>query len=428
MGDELQHINVGGENMKLSFKYYPKLNGLQQDIIEELSFHTTKIYNIINYDLRENEYKNYYAIEKEYKSNWHCGYLHSHTRQQCFKMIEQNWKSYFASIKDYNKNPSKYLGKPRPPKFKNHNNRKNEIIFTKAGIRHQDNILKLSLSKEMKTKFEVQSLNFIIESDKIPFNLDDMQQIKIQWDNSSKRWYLNIIYNKKIVNITENYTNIMAIDLGLNNLATITFQNNIESYIIDGKYIKSKNSYYNKEIARLTSIVMKQCKNSEYFKRTKRINKLQTKRNNFIKDYIHKSSKIIIDLAIIHKCKTIVIGDFGGIKQKNKVKSFVQIPQQELVNKIKYKAELLGIEVIMQNEAYTSGCSALDLEPINKKYYNKNRRIKRGLFISDTGIIINADINGSLNILRKYNKCTPRLVKQARDNGFLDNPIRLRVA
>lgn len=424
----MQHINVGGENMKLSFKYYPKLNGLQQDIIEELSFHTTKIYNIINYDLRENEYKNYYAIEKEYKSNWHCGYLHSHTRQQCFKMIEQNWKSYFASIKDYNKNPSKYLGKPRPPKFKNHNNRKNEIIFTKAGIRHQDNILKLSLSKEMKTKFEVQSLNFIIESDKIPFNLDDIQQIKIQWDNSSKRWYLNIIYNKKIVNITENYTNIMAIDLGLNNLATITFQNNIESYIIDGKYIKSKNSYYNKEIARLTSIVMKQCKNSEYFKRTKKINKLQTKRNNFIKDYIHKSSKIIIDLAIIHKCKTIVIGDFGGIKQKNKVKSFVQIPQQELVNKIKYKAELLGIEVIMQNEAYTSGCSALDLEPINKKYYNKNRRIKRGLFISDTGITINADINGSLNILRKYNKCTSRLVKQARDNGFLDNPILLRVA
>lgn len=414
--------------MKLSFKYYPKLNQLQQDIIEELSFHTTKLYNIINYDLRENEYKNYYTIEKEYKLNWHCEYLHSHTRQQCFKMIEQNWKSYFANIKDYNKNPSKYLGKPRPPKFKNHNNRKNEIIFTKAGIRHQDSILKLSLSKEIKTKFEVQSLNFIIESDKIPFNLDDVQQIKIQWDNSNKRWYLNIIYNREIINITEDYTNIMSIDLGLNNLATITFQDSIESYIIDGKYIKSKNSYYNKKIARLTSIAMKQSKDSKYFKRTKQINRLQTKRNNFVKDYIHKSSKKIIDLAIIHKCKIIAIGDFSRIKQKNKVKSFIQIPQQQLVEKIKYKAGLLGIDVIMQNEAYTSGCSALDLEPINKKHYNKNRRIERGLFASNNGIKINADINGSLNILRKYNKCTPRLVKQARDNGFLDNPIRLRIA
>ena len=76
------------KNIKLSFKYYPKLNRLQQNIIEELSFHTTKLYNIINYNLRENEYKNYYAIEKEYKSNWHCEYLHSHTRQQCFKTIE----------------------------------------------------------------------------------------------------------------------------------------------------------------------------------------------------------------------------------------------------------------------------------------------------------------------------------------------------
>ena len=419
---------MGGENIKLSFKYYLKLNQSQQDIIEELSFHTTKLYNIINYDLRENEYKNYYTIEKEYKSNWHCGHLHSHTRQQCFKMIEQNWKSYFASIKDYNKNPSKYLGKPRSPKFKNHNNRKNEIIFTKAGIRHQDDILKLSLSKEMKTKFEVQSLNFVMDIDKIPFDLGDVQQIKIQWDNSSKRWYLNIIYNRKIVNITKNYTNIMAIDLGLNNLATITFQNNIESYIIDGKYIKSKNSYYNKEIARLTSIAMKQSKNSKYFKRTRRINKLQIKRNNFIKDYIHKSSKKIIDFAIIQKCRTIVIGDFSGIKQKNKAKSFVQVPQQELVEKIKYKAKLLGIEVIMQNEAYTSGCSALDLESINEKHYDKNRRIERGLFVSNSSIKINADINGSLNILRKYDKCTPRLVKQARDNGFLDNPIRLRIS
>lgn len=76
----IQYSKVGGENVKLSFKYYIKPNKLQQDIIEELSFHTTKLYNIINYELRENEYKNYYNTEKEYKSNWHCKYLHSPTR------------------------------------------------------------------------------------------------------------------------------------------------------------------------------------------------------------------------------------------------------------------------------------------------------------------------------------------------------------
>lgn len=360
--------------MKLSFKLYPKLRVEQLDIIEELSFHTTKLYNIVNYDLRNNKYKNYYHIEKEYKSNWHCKYLHSHTRQQCFKMIDNNWKSYFQSNKDHKKNSSKYLGKPKPPKFKNHNNRKNEIIFTRAGIRYKDDTLKLSLSKEMKCKFQVQSLNFVINPDKIPVNLDKVQQIKIQWDNSKKAWYLNIIYTKEIVDITKGFNNIMSIDLGLDNLATITFRDTTKSYIIDGKYAKSKNSYYNKEIGKLTSIAMKQSKDSKKFKRTKQITKLQTKRNNFLKDYIHKASRKIIDLAINYQCKTIVIGDFSGIKQKNTSKSFVQIPQQQLIDKIKYKAKLLGIKVIIQNESYTSGCSAIDLEPINKKNYNKNRK------------------------------------------------------
>ncbi|BDB03662.1 hypothetical protein CBOS2020_37690 (plasmid) [Clostridium botulinum] len=263
---------------------------------------------------------------------------------------------------------------------------------------------------------------------KIPVDLITIKQIKIQWNNSKKQWNLNIIWAKEEVNIAKDYYNIMSIDLELNNLATITFEDNIHSYIIDGKYVKSKNSYYYKEIARLTSIVMKQYKNSKYFKRTQQLIKLQTKRNNFIKDYIHKSSKKIIDLAIINRCHTIVIGDFKGIKQENTAKSFVQTPQQQLVEKIKYKAKLLGIKVVIQNESYTSGCSVLDLEEIGKDKYNKNRRIYRGLFKSNKGILINADVNGSYNIMRKYLKCTPKSLIKIMDNGFLDNPIRLRVA
>ncbi len=413
--------------LKLIFKHYPKFTNKEIAIIEELSYHTTKLYNTVNYELRENEYKNYYATDKEFRTNWHCKYLHSHNRQQCLKILDQNWKSYFASIKDYKKNPSKYLGQPRPPKFKNHNNKKNEVIFTNQVAKYKDGKLILPLIKKMQNKFKVQSLNFDMKNVKIPVNFDALQQVRLNWDNSNKRWCMIIIYTKQIVDITEDYNNIMAIDLGLDNLATITFKNNVESYIINGKYAKSKNSYYNKEIAKYTSVAMKQQGNSKYFKRTKRINKLQIKRNNFIKDYIHKSSKMIVDLAIIHECKTIVIGDFKGIKQNNKVKSFVQIPQQQLVKKIKYKTELLGIEVVMQNEAYTSGCSALDLEKVGKDNYNKNRRIERGLFESNEGIKINADVNGSLNILRKYNECTPRLIQSVRDNGFMDNPIRLRV-
>ena len=340
-------------------------------------------------------------------------------------MLEQDWKSYFASIKDYKKNPNKYLGLPKPPKFKNTNNKKNEIIFTTAGIRYKNGILKLSLSKAIQDKFQVQSLNFDTKNVKIPVNLSRINQIKLQWNNSSKRWYLLIIWENEIINKVTG-DNVMAIDLGLDNLATCVFKDNPQCIIFSGKHIKSKNAYYNKEIARLTSIVMKQCKNSKHFRRTKQIIKLQTKRNNYIKDQIHKISKNIVELALTMDCNTIVIGDFSGIKQENHAKSFVQIPQQELVKKIKYKAELVGLKVIMVNESYTSGCSAIDLEEINKANYNKSRRITRGLFKTNNGMLINADVNGALNILRKYIKGIPKAIEIARDNGRLDSPLRIR--
>jgi len=418
----------GGENkLKLSFKFRPKFTEQQLAIIEELSFHTTKIYNIANHICREQEYRTYIELEKELKSNWHNEWLHSHTYQQCLKVLEQNWKSYFASIKDYKKNPSKYIGMPKPPKYKNSKDKKNEVIFTNLAIRYQNRVLKLSLSKKMKEKFQVQSLNFVVESNKIPVDFSEIQQIKIKWDNSSKEWYLIIIYNQQESNIVKDWSNVMGVDLGLDNIATLTFLNNKECIIIDGKRVKSKNSYYNKEIARLTSIAMKQQGDSKFFKRTKRIIKLQKKRNNYMNDFIHKVSKKIIDYAIWNQCSVIVIGDISGIKQENNIKTFVQIPIQKIIDKVKYKAKLAGIEVVLQKESYTSGCSALDLEEINKKNYNKSRRIQRGLFRSNNGILINADMNGSLNILRKYTRGIPRAIKFARDNGFLDNPLRIRV-
>ena len=278
----------------------------------------------------------------------------------------------------------------------------------------------------MKDKFQVQSLNFDMKNVKIPVNLSKIQQIRIQWDKSSKMWYLLIVWDKEVeYKVTGN--NVMAIDLGLDNLATCVFKDNEQCIIFSGKHLKSKNAYYNKKIARLTSIAMKQCNDSKNFKRTKKIIKLQKKRNDYIKDKLHKISKKIVELALIMNCNTIVIGDIRGIKQKNFAKSFVQIPQQELVNKIKYTAELAGLKVVMINESYTSGCSAIDLEEINKANYNKSRRITRGLFKTNNDMLINADVNGALNILRKYIKGIPRAIQVARDNGCLNRPLRIRV-
>lgn len=430
-----QYVNIkiyrfqckGGEKMKLSFKFKPNLSVEQLNIIEELSFHTTKLYNIANYELRKNGFKSYVDMEKMFKSNWHCDFLHSHTRQQALKVLEQNWKSYFASIKDFRTNPHKYNGLPKPPKFKNMENRKNEIIFTNFAIRFKENTLMLSLSKAIQKMFKVESLNFEV-SDKLQslINFNELQQIKIKWDNSSQQWYLIVIYIKQELEQTVN-TNVMSIDLGLDNLATLTFKEGNETYIFCGKKLKSINAFMNKKIAYYQSIEMKKV-GSEKFKNTKMINSLRTYRNNYINDYLHKTSKNIIDKALEHNVKKIVIGEIKGIKQNmNYNKSFVQIPIQRLADQIKYKAELKGIEVKFKEESYTSGCSAFDLEPINKKYYDKTRRVVRGLFKSSFGLV-NADVNGSLNILRKEEQCIPEIVKTMRDKGSVSSPLRVRVA
>jgi IS605 OrfB family transposase len=415
--------------MKLTFKFKPKLTQKQLSVIEELSFHTTKLFNIANYHCREIEFKNYYELEKMLKNNWHNAYLHSHNYQHCLKMVEQNWKSFFSAVKDYKKNPGKYKATPRPPRYKNTVTRKNEVVFTSLAIRFKGNTLMLSLARALQRKYEVKSLNFEV-SKRLQSLVDfsNIQQVRIKWDNTLKQWYFLIIY-KTACKEEISGTNIMAVDLGLDNLATLTFKDNPESYIINGRPLKSFNSYINKEIAHLESIRMKQI-GSRKFKNTKEIDKLWKYRSNYVNDYLHKASRTIINLAVKHNVGTIVIGDMKNIKQRNKNKSFVQIPVQRLVQMIEYKAQLEGIRVIKVNEAYTSGCSAFDMEKISNKSYNPGRRIQRGLFRTNSGLVVNSDVNGSLNIMRKFlkDRCIPNMIQLLRDNGCVDYPRRIRVA
>lgn len=417
--------------MKLAFKFKPNLNNIQSSIIEELSYHTTKLYNIANYDNLELGVKSYVDMNKTYNSNWHKDFLHSHNYQHCLKVLEKNWKSYFKSIADYKKNPNKYLGMPKTPKYKNHNDRKNEIIYTKMAIRFKDNTLMLSLSKVMQSQFGVKSLNFEV-SDKLQslFDWNCINQVKIKWEHSIKSWSLILIYEKAESQISDDFNNIMSIDLGLSNLGTLTFLDNEDTYIINGKPLKSINGFVNKKIAYLQSIAMSMT-GSKKHKDTKAITRLRKYRENYIHNYLHKASKQVINLALKHKCKTIVIGDITGIKHNmNYGKTFVQVPITRFAELIEYKAKLVGIEVKYIKESYTSGCSALDLEKIDKSNYNKSRRTHRGLFNSNIGIKVNADVNGSLNILRLYakDKCIPKLIKMARDKGYVSNPIMLRIA
>jgi len=169
--------------------------------------------------------------------------------------------------------------------------------------------------------------------------LDKIQQIRIKYDKLSHQWYLLLIYKIEPVEKAEG-NNIMSIDIGLNNLATITFKDNVENYIINGKTIKSKNSYFNKKLSLLQSITMKQT-GSNYFKDSKKLKRLRIKRRDYIANYLHRASFRIVKLAKEHNVSTIVVGDIKDIKQKMKYnKSFVQIPVQRLVRTVKIKGSL----------------------------------------------------------------------------------------
>lgn len=155
------------------------------------------------------------------------------------------------------------------------------------------------------------------------------------------------------------------------------------------KKLKGTTSFVNKKIAYYKSIEMKKT-GSDRFKNTKMINSLRRFRNNYVNDYLHKASKNIIDKALEHKVEKIVIGEIKGIKQDmNYNKSFVQIPIRRLAEQIKYKV--------------------------------------RGLFKSSFGLV-NADVNGSLSILRKEEKCIPQIVQTMKDKGSVSSPLRVRVA
>ncbi|TDP82293.1 IS605 OrfB family transposase, partial [Halanaerobium saccharolyticum] len=298
--------------MKLSFKFKPAINHKNLNIIRTLSFHTSKLYNIVNYSINEEKNKPVYTkLDEQFRDNWHCDFLHSHNRQQCLKLLAQNWKSYFRSLNDYKKNPSKYKGTPKSPKYKYLDSNPNEIIFTNYAIRIKNGNLLLSLSKKMKSMYKVDNLKFEL-SDKVQsfINMDSIQQIKIKRESVSNRWYLIVIYNKECKN--NDGSNIMSIDPGLDNLAAITFKDSDKNYLINGK-------------------------------------PLRIDRRNYVLNYLHKASRQVIDIALNENVGTIVIGDIKNIKQNSTIKSFVQIPVQRLVNMIEYKAKLEGISFIKIN-------------------------------------------------------------------------------
>lgn len=324
--------------------------------------------------------------------------------QQCLKLLEKNWKSFFEAIKDWSKHKDKYTGRPKLPKYKKKDGRE-VLILTNIQAKLKDGYIQFP-----------KSFNGLVIKTKV----NNLQQVRILPRN--KHLVIEIIYNLEVSETKQDNSRYIGIDIGLDNLATLTNNCGINPVIISGRKLKSINKYYNKQISHYREIA-KRMNNLDY---TNRMNKLTIKRNNMITDLIHKASKSIINYALSCDANTIVIGNNKDWKRESSVskkvnQSFVGIPHQILINQIIYKAENVGIKTIITEESYTSGTSFIDNELPIKQNYNKARRIYRGLFKSNNGRLINADVNGSFQIIKKV---FPNVFNYGiEDCGY--NPVRV---
>lgn len=333
--------------------------------------------------------------------------------QQVLRLLDRNWKSFFNSIKDWSKNKERYLGRPKLPKYKPKDG-KLVLPLTNQQVKVKGDLL----------HFPKSFCGFTVKPRCITLdNFEKINQVRIV--PKGQFFCLEIVYSISVESdLLSDNGRYMSIDLGLDNLVTVVTNTGLNPIIVNGKGLKSDNQYYNKKKAHYQSVA-KQMNNQHY---TNRLYRLTQKRNLKVEDYLHKASRYIVDFALENQINTIVIGNNKNWKQsislgKKTNQSFVQLPHQKLIDKICYKAELFGIQVILTEESYTSGNSFLDDEPPQKEFYNKKRRVRRGLFVSNKGIKINADVNAAFQIMKKV---FPNVFTEGIE-GVVLHPVRVGI-
>ena len=396
----------------------------------ELLHKSKNLYNVAIYTVRQfyfeavknesdKKYLNYYDTWRllSHSKNVDFYSLPCDVAQSVLKQVDQNFKSFFKLLKK--KQKGKYDKHINIPKYKNKEGYNCITInATQLGLQFkQDGTLTIPNTAPNKIQFKVKNFSTCTQVRFIPCK----GYIKLE-----------AIYNYNEPVLKEDNENYLSIDLGINNLCACT-SNVTTSFLIDGKKLKQINQKYNKYKGKLQS---KLPKNKHW---SNKLSDITKKRNFRINNYLHNTSAYIMNHAVSNNINTIIIGYSNGWKQDINIgrinnQKFTEIPFYKLIQLIQYKAKLKGIRVILQEESYTSKASFLDNDEI--PIYNKNKpinykfsgkRVNRGLYKTASGLSVNADINGSLNILRKYLKCNIDAIIQPADRGFVVNPIRINI-
>lgn len=396
-----------------------QLKGLTSDEYEALKtlcFLAKNLYNVGCYNVRQHyfidgEYLSYQANYPLCKQNSNYKLLNSNVAQQILKEVDKSFKSFFGLMNLIKKGKFDFRSIKLPsylPKNSYFN-----LIIGQIRIK-KDGCLDVPLSPTFKRTYGKITI-------KVPKNLLDkkIRSIRIIPKDNARFFVVHYTYEIEKYEGKLNKNNVLAIDLGVNNLCSCV-SNTGDTFIVDGKKLKSHNKWANDEFIRLEKIRIKQNIKTP----TKKQKKILAKRSRQINDYYNKTTKIIIDYCETNDIGTLVVGyskvsnlqrcgrvnRISNLQEKKYPDKFRNLQMREFKSKLEHKCKIYDIDFVKQEESYTSKsdfCSNDILPDINveniKDYEFKGERISRGQYKSSTDVILNADINAALNILKKAN-------------------------
>ncbi len=329
--------------------------------------------------------------------------------QWVLKQVCLAWTSYFAACREWEVNPKKFQGHPKLPKYRDKQGR-NLLTYTIQAIScHSKNagwIVPSGLLVRIATKRA----------------FDSIAQVRIV--PHATHYNVEVVYEHNIKPADVDPQWVAGMDLGVNNLAVVTAnQPGFTPLLVNGHPLKALNQLYNKRRAHFQALLPE----GQYT--SCRLDGLADKRKRQLDSYLHVASRRIIDHLVQQRIGTLVIGKNDGWKQevtlgKRTNQNFVFLPHARFIPMLTYKAQLVGIDVVLTEESYTSKCSFLEGEPLGHRELYLGKRAKRGLFVTATGRQINADVNASYNMIVKV---VPNAFGNGRE-GVVVHPVRLRLA
>jgi len=413
----------------LTIRQQAKLSKYEYHTLLELCHYAKNLFNEALYNarqcfFRESRYLNYYEYYALLRNSDNCKMLNSNMAQQILKEVDGSFKSFFGLLRLAKKGRYSYRDIRLPQYLK----KEGYFTLVIGFIRLKGNKLLIPMSNSFRKthrKIEI----------RIPPILKDRSVKEIRIIPKANGRFFEIQYTYEAgLDIREelDFNKALSIDVGINNLVTCVTSEG-HSFIPDGKRLKSINQWYNRNNSRLQSIKDKQ----HISVKTRQQSSLERKRNNRINDYIAKCARHIINYCLNNNSGNIVIGynptlqkdsNIGRINNQN----FANIPFGKLKDKLTYLCEYYGINLIKQEESYTSKASFFDGDDIPvynddnpKEYSFSGIRVKRGLYKTSTNQYLNADINGALNILKKSNVVS---LTALYSRGQVDSPLRIRIA